>query len=110
MNNLALSTPANLSRTRIFFEGTIDQVNEAIDVIEYRVPGPVYPHFHTLSPQHSIYGHVEERLTLTIDDLGNAGRPSKWGTVTSMEFNLVVSAVNELTVVYIFLANVLSVM
>lgn len=96
LQNLNLMSTPEQSRTRIHFEGTIDQVNEALNVIEYRVPGYLYPHFHTLSERHSIYGHVEEKLTLTLDDLGNSGTPSRWGTATSMEFNLVVSANSSL--------------
>jgi len=92
--------PANLpsleqTRSRIKIRGTISDLNAALSVVEYRVPGFPFPNFHTLSNRHSVYGNVEEEIALTIDDGGNAGAPSGFGEATRMNFNLVVSATSK---------------
>jgi len=86
--------PVEKTRTKIKIVGTMNELNEALSVLEYRVPGAVMPHFNTLSRNHSIYGRVEEKLVLTMDDGGNSGVISnaESTTFTTVEFNLVVSA------------------
>ena len=94
-NTPAHSPPVEQNRSMIKLVGTISDLNAALSVVEYRVPGWPLPHFHTLSPKHSLYGHVEEELSLKIDDGGNAGAASGFGQSTRMQFNLVVSGLTR---------------
>ena len=88
-------TPQYRNRTHVRIRGTMNELNAALSVIEYRVPGTVLPHFNTLSKNHSIYGNVSEELLVQIDDGGNSGISTSDGNTTSMTFNLVVVADND---------------
>lgn len=90
-NNPSHTPPIEQNRSMIKLVGTMSDLNAALSVVEYRVPGWPFPNFHTMSNKHSIYGHVEEELSLKVDDGGNSGAPSVYGEATRMQFNLVVS-------------------
>jgi hypothetical protein len=79
------------NRSHITIVGTLNEINAAFSVVEYRLPGKsILPNFNTLSKKHSIYGQVEEQLAITMDDNGTSGVPSPHGTTTSFDFNVVV--------------------
>ena len=48
--------------------GNILDINRAISVLSYKVPGIVKEYFNTMSFVSNIYGSVSESLTITIDD------------------------------------------
>ena len=83
--------PALKTAQSIMIRVTINELNEALGVVEYRLPER--PNFNTLSKNHSIYGPVQERIFLKLDDRGTAGTANPFGQYTIMEFNVAVSAI-----------------
>jgi hypothetical protein len=83
--------PASKTARSIMIRGTMNELNEALGVVEYRLPER--PNFNTLSKNHSIYGPVQERIVLKLDDRGTAGTANPFGEYTIMEFNVAVSAI-----------------
>lgn len=97
-SNVQLQTDTPNLKT---FRGTIDQVNEAIYRLVYRLPSASMPNLHTMASHHWLYGEVRETITLSIDDQGYDGQPNGLvaGTATVVEYDVVIIADNDAPVV-----------
>jgi hypothetical protein len=80
---LSLPNARSLTRDRPnykTFSGNIVQVNKALSLIQYRVPGPAKPFFNTLSYPNSLYGTTHESIVITVDDRRNSGAASPYAS------------------------------
>mmetsp|Transcript_15192 Transcript_15192/g.36750 ORF Transcript_15192/g.36750 Transcript_15192/m.36750 type:complete len:1051 (+) Transcript_15192:78-3230(+) len=99
---VSISSSTDANGTKHVLTGTIDQVNEALSDIRYKLPPTGKTHFNTLSAASQLFGaEAKEKLNVVLDDQGNGGDTTERGTVTRVEFNLLVLGVNDVPVIEI---------
>ncbi len=63
------------------FSGNIVQINRALSLIQYKVPGPSKPYFNSMSLPNMLYKDTFESIVVTVNDRGNSGAASVYSSM-----------------------------